>query len=121
MSSNFSAAEKIKIAKQHPHTDIKKFKTATAYYNDCGYLHRVDGPAVEYDDGSFDYYIDGFCHRDDGPAYYRASMISGAIQDYTKFFLYGVEYQDIDYWVEDLVRFKYKTKEEAFMLYLKWR
>lgn len=31
-------------------------------------LHREDGPAVEYDDGSKYWYLNGKRHREDGPA-----------------------------------------------------
>jgi len=31
-------------------------------------LHRVDGPAIEYDDGSREWYLNGKLHREDGPA-----------------------------------------------------
>jgi hypothetical protein len=30
--------------------------------------HRIDGPAVEYPDGSKAWYVNGKCHRNDGPA-----------------------------------------------------
>ncbi len=33
-----------------------------------GKLHRIDGPAVEYPDGSKEWYIEGKLHRTDGPA-----------------------------------------------------
>lgn len=33
-----------------------------------GELHRVDGPAVERDDGTLEWYRDGELHREDGPA-----------------------------------------------------
>lgn len=33
-----------------------------------GELHRVDGPAVEWADGSRKWYLDGELHREDGPA-----------------------------------------------------
>jgi hypothetical protein len=33
-----------------------------------GELHRVDGPAVEYTDGSRHWYLNGELHRVDGPA-----------------------------------------------------
>ena len=36
--------------------------------NDKGQLHRIDGPAVEYADGSKSWYINGKFHRIDGPA-----------------------------------------------------
>jgi hypothetical protein len=31
-------------------------------------LHREDGPAMEYADGTKEWYIDGQLHREDGPA-----------------------------------------------------
>ena len=31
-------------------------------------LHRIDGPAIEYGDGSKEWYVDGKRHRLDGPA-----------------------------------------------------
>jgi len=33
-----------------------------------GKLHRLDGPACEYADGSMAWYQDGNLHREDGPA-----------------------------------------------------
>ena len=36
--------------------------------NNSGDLHREDGPAIEYTDGSSSWYINGKLHRDDGPA-----------------------------------------------------
>jgi hypothetical protein len=33
-----------------------------------GRLHREDGPAVEWPDGSKEWYLDGKRHREDGPA-----------------------------------------------------
>ena len=37
-------------------------------YRYKGKLHREDGPAVEYSDGSKAWYLNGKCHREDGPA-----------------------------------------------------
>lgn len=42
--------------------------TRVEYYNDKGQLHREDGPAIEYDNGDFMYFINGQLHRKDGPA-----------------------------------------------------
>jgi hypothetical protein len=36
--------------------------------NARGKLHRTDGPALEYADGSEEWYLDGKRHRSDGPA-----------------------------------------------------
>jgi hypothetical protein len=30
--------------------------------------HRVDGPAIEFHDGSTEWWVNGECHREDGPA-----------------------------------------------------
>lgn len=38
------------------------------WYNQEGNIHREDGPAVEWTDGSNWWYINGNVHREDGPA-----------------------------------------------------
>ena len=38
-----------------------------------GVLHRADGPAVEREDGSYEWHRHGLLHRDDGPAVRTAS------------------------------------------------
>ena len=42
----------------------------TTYYWLNHTLHRLDGPAVEYEDGGYQYYRHGKLHRLDGPAIY---------------------------------------------------
>ena len=44
------------------------------YYKDkkMTILHRLDGPAVEWSDGTKEWYVNGKCHRLDGPAIERA-------------------------------------------------
>ncbi len=37
-------------------------------YRINGKLHRENGPAIEYPDGSYHWYKNGKCHREDGPA-----------------------------------------------------
>jgi hypothetical protein len=55
------------------------FGYSVAITKDCiewllnGYLHRVDGPAVEYEDGYKEWCLNGDTHRDDGPAIERAN------------------------------------------------
>ena len=39
------------------------------WYNDKEKLHRLDGPAVEWADGSKEWWVDGKVHRIDGPAF----------------------------------------------------
>jgi hypothetical protein len=38
------------------------------WYNDEGKLHRLDGPAIEKENGYKAWYVEGKCHRLDGPA-----------------------------------------------------
>ena len=38
------------------------------WYNKKGQFHREDGPAVEYDNGTKCWHINGKSHREDGPA-----------------------------------------------------
>lgn len=42
------------------------------YRNQFGQLHRVDGPAIEWDSGTVEWYLDDRLHRVDGPAIIRA-------------------------------------------------
>ena len=53
--------------------------------NADGELHRTDGPAVEYPNGSRSWFVNGERHRDDGPAVersngYRAWWVHGERQ-----------------------------------------
>lgn len=48
----------------------------TAYYNN-NQLHRADGPAVEWDNGSKHWYFHGLLHRTDGPAIYLVAPYLG--------------------------------------------
>ena len=47
------------------------------YESDDGYfiLSREDGPAVEYLNGEFEYWLDGQLHREDGPAVFKHDFI----------------------------------------------
>ena len=38
------------------------------YYNRAGELHRTNGPAVEWSNGTKSWYQNGLRHRTDGPA-----------------------------------------------------
>jgi len=41
---------------------------STRWYNSKDQLHREDGPAIEWANGTKSYYINGKHHREDGPA-----------------------------------------------------
>jgi hypothetical protein len=53
----------------------KVLKDKIEYRNEKGKLHRLDGPAVEWNSGSKFWYKNGKNHREDGPAieYYEGS------------------------------------------------
>ena len=83
-----------------------------------GDLHREDGPACEYVNGSRHWYINGELHREDGPAVehidgYRGWYINGElhredgpavehIDGYRGWYINGKEYTEQEY--------KYKTR-----------
>ena len=46
----------------------KEFHNRIEYRNEKGQLHREDGPAREWDNGSKEWCINGKLHREDGPA-----------------------------------------------------
>ena len=46
----------------------KEFPGRIEYLNEKGQLHRLDGPAIEWDSGSKYWCINGQYHREDGPA-----------------------------------------------------
>jgi hypothetical protein len=53
----------------------KEYSNRIEYRNEQGYLHREDGPAVEYYNGYEAWYLNGDLHREDGPAieYYNGN------------------------------------------------
>lgn len=88
------------------------------WYNEKNYLHRLDGPAVEYADGSKDWWVEGKRHRLDGPAIERANghkewFVQGKCHR-----LDGPAFENAsgykEWWVED----KLMTEEE-FNAYIK--
>ena len=47
---------------------VKVFKNSVEWRNLDDQLHREDGPAIEWADGSKEWYRNGQLHREDGPA-----------------------------------------------------
>jgi len=67
--------------KSHHHKETDS-DGSTYYYNEDNRYHRLDGPAVEYSDGSKAYFVDDKRHRLDGPAIewsdgYKAYYVDG--------------------------------------------
>ena len=73
------------------------------WYNENNKLHREDGPAAEYTNGSKVWYIDGKLHREDGPAIEWAGDKSWYIND--KY------YHSIPEWTKALFDYKGWTPE----------
>jgi len=51
---------------------VDKFGTKK-WKNEIGRLHRIDGPAVEFANGTKEWHQNGLLHRLDGPAYISAN------------------------------------------------
>lgn len=58
--------------------------------------HRIDGPAVVYDDGTKFWYENNVSHRLDGPSDEWTNGARG-------FFIHGKHYMEEDYWKHPLV------------------
>jgi hypothetical protein len=88
------------------------------WYNDKDEYHRLDGPAIEYADGSKEWRVDGKLHRLDGPAFEMADGYKAWYVDGERHRLDGpaVEYADgfKEWWVEDK-----KMTEKEFNEYIK--
>ena len=67
-----------------PHRRADGSGPRTIWLTDNKVLHRINGPAVEYDSGSKFWLQNGQLHRDDGPA--MVSDIRGI-----RYFIHGTE------------------------------
>lgn len=84
--------------------------------NSHGYLHREDGPAIEYSDGAKEWWVNGKRHREDGPAiiwsdgdkeWYQNGVLhrlDGPAHDWSigpsEYWVAGVQYtEELTYWL----------------------
>ena len=88
------------------------------WYNKNYRLHREDGPAIEYADGTKAWYLNGKMHREDGPAFeddsYKAWYLNGNrhridgpaieyLNNFTKdYFINGKQYSSLEEGLMDL-------------------
>jgi len=64
---NFTEEEFLKKTQAESTSEV--FHDGTkSWRNSKGQLHRIDGPAIEWSNGTFDWYQEGRLHRLDGPA-----------------------------------------------------
>ena len=94
-----------------PHTKCLREGDHTVYLNDDLQIHRLDGPAVEYNNGTIQWAQNGVLHREDGPAhvgeftgYYNRGLLhredgpaaSGSVEDldYSYWFYNGYAHRD---------------------------
>ena len=84
---------------------MEKIETEYGYKEVCsdGYtyhcnhqdeFHNPNGPAIEYADGSKEYFVNGLRHRTDGPAVecsdgYKAYYLNGVLHNPNGLLLYG--------------------------------
>ena len=66
------------------------------WYKD-GVLHREDGPAIEYRNGTTKWYLNGKRHREDGPAAQYTHFISQAMQGSNLWFLDDIQYTEEEF------------------------
>jgi hypothetical protein len=65
-----------------------------------GERHRLDGPAIEWDNGTKEWFINGERHREDGPA---REFTNG----YKEWWLNGIEYFE-NIWEQEVAKIKLK-------------
>jgi hypothetical protein len=78
----------------------KEYIDRIEYYNEKGKIHRLDGPAIEHQDGTKQWFINGKLHREDGPA------IEWSDSDIS-WYLNGVYYFE-DEWEQEVTKIKLK-------------
>ena len=60
-----------------------------------GQYHNEDGPAIEYEDGTADWFVNGVLHRLDGPA--RVWLSHGPSREWC---IHGISYDFDDYVIQ---------------------
>ena len=65
----------VKLYESSPRYYTKRQEYRKVYYKDPKrkIIHREDGPAIEWDDGGKEWFVDSHRHREDGPAIEFAS------------------------------------------------
>jgi hypothetical protein len=79
----------------------KEYRDRIEFRNEQGYLHRIDGPAIEWKSGHKEWYINGQRHREDGPA-----VIFSNNERYV-WNLNGIEYSEQE-WEQEVAKIKLK-------------
>lgn len=83
--------------------DEATFRYITEYRNNHGQLHREIGPAIEYSDGDYEWYMDGRLHNLNG----YARCLKNAQTTYLEYYVYGKRYNSI----EDYYNFVHKNNK----------
>jgi len=80
---------------------IKKgFLHGTEYINERGEYHRLDGPAIEWNNGDKSWWINGKLHREDSPAIERND-------GYKAWYLNDKNYSE-EGWKQEVIKIKLK-------------
>ncbi len=56
-------------------------KIISKFYDDAGNLHKEDGPAIEFEDGSFSWYYHGVIHNPNGIAVKNVNIVDSWFQN----------------------------------------
>ena len=73
--------------------DVSPISGTRRYYNNSGQLHRLDGPAVIWRDGSEAWFHNGKLHRTTGPAVALTNRT-------TTWWIHGVQYTESEYYLQ---------------------
>ncbi len=88
---------------------LTKYSNGGKYWRVDGYLHRIDGPAVIFEDGAKEWWQHGKRHRIDGPAV----EYDGGKSWWVNGKLYSFEE-----WKEEVGKY-YETNEDYLLMLLK--
>jgi hypothetical protein len=78
----------------------KELSDRNVFFNENDKLHRTDGPAVEYDNGTKEWWINGERHRENGPAIEYSD-------GFKLFFLDNYMYSEQE-WEQEIAKIKLK-------------
>jgi hypothetical protein len=98
------------MAKNKPTCEVDRYGNKRWWLN--GKHHRIDGPAIEFVNGTEIWYLNGKCHREDGPAY-------EGFDGYKGWCLNGIRY-DFQNYLKKLKEMG-KSNEDIFLIYLKYK
>jgi hypothetical protein len=78
----------------------KEYTNRIEYQNEKGECHRTDGPAIKWNNGNKEWWINGKTHREDGPAVERSDGVK-------LWYLNDIHYKE-DQFHQEIIKIKLK-------------